>query len=84
MWPGNCGHEEGRHVDPLECFRRQLCQIPGVSLTLAGSLVKEFGSMAELYVALGPASPADRASRLATLPNIGKKTADKINRFLFI
>ena len=75
--------KRGANVDPAACFRRQMCQVPGVSLVLANTLCGEFGSMAALYARLSQLSVAERQKALSALPLIGSKTAAKLERYMF-
>jgi ERCC4-type nuclease len=71
------------NVTPVQCFVQQLCQLPGVSVRVAGTLQGAFGSMAELYGELTPLAHAGRAARLASLPGIGSKSAERLCAYLF-
>ena len=72
------------NLDPVACFRHMICQLPGVSATLAGTVCEEFGSMAGLYARLAPMDAAGRVKALSALPLIGKKKAAVLERFLFL
>ncbi len=80
---GAIASKRGANVDPAACFRRQMCQVPGVSLVLANTLCGEYGSMAALYARLSPLSAAERLKALSGLPLIGSKTAAKLERYMF-
>lgn len=71
------------NLDARRCYLQQLCQLPGVSVKVAGSIAGEYGSMQALYAALSPLNAGERARRLAALPLIADKTAQRLCSYLF-
>lgn len=72
------------NMDPALCYLQQLCQVPGVSLCIARSLRDAYGSMAALHGALGPMPRPHRLSVLRSLQHVGAKTAETLDRYLFV
>ena len=71
------------NVDPSVCFRHQMSQIPGVSVTLAGTICEEFGSMRELFARLAHLPRSERIKTFASLSLIGPKIATRLDAYMF-
>lgn len=70
------------NIDTMVCFQLQLCQIPGISTTIAKSLSERFKNMREFLNALQASADESRLSLLTSTPSVGAKKAETILRYL--
>lgn len=71
------------NLDPRTCYLAQLCQVPGISCTIANTIAERWPGMQDLFSQLSPLSEAERVSMLAACPRLGPKSARRIVSFLF-
>jgi hypothetical protein len=72
---------KGANVDARQCYLQQLCQVPGVSHTIATGIAAEYGTMGELCARLsGP--PERAAALLQLLPHVGPVLSLRIHASL--
>lgn len=76
--------KRGRNISPPLCFRMQLCQIPGVSEKIAGSIAAHWRTMAAFYARMGPLDVEARVRALMEVPLVGNKNARTIEGFMFV
>jgi ERCC4-type nuclease len=73
-----------RNVDPRMCFLQQLCQIPGISTTIANHIAEAAGGatcMRQLFKYIDSQPSATKA--LLSIPMVGAKTAASIMYMLY-
>ena len=79
-----------RNMTPETCFVTQLKVLPGVSSSIAESIVSEFCSFKDLFDKLGTSSDEERIEVLSKLTTgekrrkIGTKVAVTVNTYLFM
>jgi ERCC4-type nuclease len=79
---------KGSNVDPHLCYLQQLCQIPGISHSIATAIAAEYGTMGDLCARLGGSGAASdirdiRLKALQSIPLVGPKIAARMCEVIF-
>lgn len=71
------------NIDPISCYKLQLCQVPGISYKLAEGIIERYPSLLSLMTHLGSfTSKASAVKCLSEVPLIGAKKASTIIEYL--
>lgn len=71
------------NIDPIACYKLQLCQVPGISYKLAEGIIEKFPTLMSFMQHLSTfTNQADAIKTIAKLPLIGAKKAATIVGYL--
>jgi crossover junction endonuclease MUS81 len=90
----DCINIKKKSLDPLQCFKNQLCQIPGISNTISNVIITNYKNMNELLNAFNKMDCKDEL-KYKLLENmswenndktrrIGPRKAEQVYNYLFI